>query len=68
MIKGYRELSLLEVERMNRAKEIEQNLLAWIAEMQEEKIVDQRWLALAKTDLQKGFMCLGRSIARPDGY
>ena len=29
---------------------------------------DQRWLAIAKTQLQQGFMALGRSIARPDGF
>ena len=27
--------------------------------------IDKRWLAIAKTDLQKGFMAATRSIAKP---
>jgi hypothetical protein len=30
--------------------------------------VDQRWLSIAQTDLQKGFMALVRSIARPTTF
>ena len=29
---------------------------------------DNRWLGIAQADLQKGFMALVRSIARPDGF
>lgn len=28
--------------------------------------IDPRWLAIAKTELQKGFMCLRRSIGESD--
>nr|WP_244116876.1 MULTISPECIES: hypothetical protein [Burkholderia cepacia complex] len=30
--------------------------------------IDQRWLAIAKTDLQKGFSALIRAIARPTTF
>lgn len=30
--------------------------------------IDKRWLAIAKTDLQRGFMSLRRSIARPKTF
>ena len=30
--------------------------------------VDQRWVAIAKTDLQKGFMALIRGIAKPETF
>ena len=30
--------------------------------------VDQRWVAIAKTDLQKGFMALIRSVAKPETF
>jgi hypothetical protein len=30
--------------------------------------IDKRWLAIAKTDLQKGFMALVRSIAKPTTF
>ena len=29
---------------------------------------DRRWLEIAQTDLQKGFMALTRSIAKPDFF
>ena len=30
--------------------------------------VDHRWLAIAKTDLQKGFMAAVRSVAKPETF
>lgn len=30
--------------------------------------IDYRWLAIGKTDLQKGFMSVIRSIARPETF
>ena len=30
--------------------------------------LDKRWLAIAKTDLQKGFMAATRSVAKPDFF
>lgn len=69
LISGYRELSYDEVQAMNEAKSHEQELLKFIESLPEFAISpDPRWLAIAKTDLQKGFMALGRAIARPDGY
>jgi hypothetical protein len=29
---------------------------------------DQRWVAIAKTDLQKGFMALVRAVAQPESF
>lgn len=63
-IKGYRELSQAEIDLMNQIKEAGNQLGELIAGL-ENKEVDKRWLAIAKTDLQKGFMALTRSIAKP---
>lgn len=30
--------------------------------------IDKRWLSIARTDLQKGFMALVRSIAKPETF
>lgn len=30
--------------------------------------IDGRWLAIGKTDLQKGFMALARSISKPEDF
>lgn len=72
LIKGYRELNADEINAMNAIKLTEQGLLFAIKGFEENNnpnvSPDPRWLAIAKTDLQKGFMALGRAIARPDGY
>lgn len=65
-IKGYRELDKAEISLMNEAKELEEKVMKFMERL--EFVADGRWLAIAKTDIQKGFMALGRSIARPEGY
>ena len=65
-ITGYRELEQHEIDDMNAAKKMEQEVMAFI-EGRRSTGADGRWLNIAKTDLQKGFMALGRAIARPDG-
>jgi hypothetical protein len=67
LIKGYRELTEDEVAGMNAVKKMEEVVLKAL-EQAEAVGADPRWIAIAKTDLQKGFMAAGRAIARPDGY
>lgn len=69
-IKGYRDLSESEIVRMNEAKELAAQVGSLIdaLSVSSDVRVDQRWLAIAKTDLQKGFMSLVRSIAQPTTF
>ncbi len=68
LIKGYRDLSQAEINSMNHVKDAA-NTVGYIIETLEELPgIDKRWLAIAKTDLQKGFMCLTRSIAKPESF
>ena len=70
-IKGYREISPDERDAVNEIKKMEEGILLVIdlleltppdgAAIQP----DRRWLAIARTDLEKGFMALNRSILRP---
>lgn len=63
---GYTEQSATKVELVNLHKQIEEQLLQVIDEYQEvPEQVDRRWLALAKTDLEKGFMSLNRAVFQP---
>jgi hypothetical protein len=64
-IKGYRDLSQAEIDLMNKIKEKAAEVGELIEELQQSPEIDKRWLAIARTDLQKGFMCATRSIARP---
>jgi len=68
-IKGYRELSQQEIDLMNeiKAKGEELNdLIRKLSSLGTE--IDQRWVAIGKTDLQIGVMALVRSIAQPESF
>lgn len=67
-IKGYRDLSQTEINQMNAIKDIAAKVGNIIDALQDDPDVDQRWLAIAKTDLQKGFMAAVRSVAKPDSF
>jgi hypothetical protein len=73
-IKGYRDLSAQEIALMNEAKELAEKVGELVTKLGTSDVVpttegiDQRWLAVAKTDLQKGFMSLIRSIAQPTTF
>lgn len=73
-ISGYRDLSDEEIALMNEAKELAEQVgelvrkLRVKSEEKRETQIDQRWVSIAQTDLQKGFMSLVRSIARPTTF
>lgn len=74
LIKGYRDLTEGEILEMNQAKEFAEEISVFIEHLENRNIaangyeIDKRWLAIAKTDLQKGFMSLVRSIAKPASF
>lgn len=67
-IKGYRQLDAGTVEQINAIKENANELGSLLDYFAGQPDVDQRWLAIARTDLQKGFMFLIRALARPEGF
>lgn len=81
-IKGYRELSQEEIDLMNEIKEMGPQLQALINKVNQVnsatddedfmELVNRsqamRWAAEAKTDLQKGLMCLTRAVAKPEFF
>lgn len=75
-IKGYRDLSQEEIDLMNEVKDWAKDIGNLLERLGDSKLssfsgrstVDQRWLAIAKTDLQKGFMSLVRSVAKPESF
>ena len=68
MIKGYRDLSQAEIDLMNKVKQKAEEVGILLEEMQANKDLDQRWVAIAKTDLQKGFMAAVRAVAQPTTF
>lgn len=67
-IKGYRELSQVEIDLMNEIKQHGAVLGELVERFKLLKEVDQRWVAIGETDLQTGLMALTRSVAKPDFF
>lgn len=72
-ITGYRQLSEVEAQQMNRCKALADAVGDLCEELAakakaDPTAVDARWIAIGKTDLQKGFMALVRSIAKPTSF
>lgn len=80
-ITGYRQLSEAEVALMNEGKALAEQCGAYIAKLRMysplnsdgEQVVpgstlDQRWISIGATDLQRGFMCVIRGIAQPTSF
>jgi hypothetical protein len=67
-IKGYRELNQTEIQAINRIKDLAEDVGFMIEQLEGTVGIDQRWLAIAKTDLQKGFMAFVRSVAQPSTF
>ena len=68
MISGYRDLTKLEISRMNAVKQLGEECRDMIHKMRDMKGLDQRWVSIAETHLQQGFMAAVRSIARPESF
>ena len=68
LIKGYRDLSQEEIDIMNAVKAVGEQVKTTIQSLDDMDSIDKRWLNIARTDLQKGFMALVRSIAKPEGF
>lgn len=67
-VTGYRHLNDREIEQLNRAKGLGNQIGEYIDELADDPNIDGRWLSIARTDLQKGIMSLVRSIAKPESF
>lgn len=67
-IKGYRDLSPEEIALMNEVKAKAAEVGALMDKLKATPGLDQRWVSIATTDLQKGFMFAVRGIAQPESF
>jgi hypothetical protein len=67
-IAGYRVLTQFEIDSINDVKHVAQVVDDVITSLEGIGETDKRWVAIAKTQLQQGFMAAVRSIARPTGF
>lgn len=64
-ISGYRDLTEEEIALMNEAKALEAKVGTFVKMIRMKAGLDQRWVSIGQADLEKGFMGIVRSIARP---
>ena len=64
-VKGYSPQSQDNVDLVNANKVIEERVLRQLDFVGEFSDIDQRWLAIARTHIEQGFMALNRSVFRP---
>jgi hypothetical protein len=72
LISGYRDLSQAEIDAMNRIKETAEQARV-LCEAIGNLIIygdgpDARWVSIARTHLQQGFMALTRAVAKPTTF
>ncbi len=83
-ITGYRQLSEEEAALMNDGKELAEKVGAYIERLRKYvpngfsrcelddlppgAALDQRWISIGATDIQKGFMAVMRGIAQPTTF
>lgn len=64
---GYKDLTEAQINMVNQTKSIENEVGKWIKQMLESNVeLDQRWMAIARTELQHGFGSLNRAVTQPD--
>lgn len=64
-VAGYQPQSPEKIDLVNANKETEERLLRSIEAATKSGLMDPRWAAIAKTDLEKAFMALNRAIFQP---
>lgn len=64
-IKGYRELNADEIALMNEIKTKGAELGELVEKLRGSPTLDQRWISIGATDLQRGLMSLTRGVAQP---
>lgn len=67
-INGYRELTQADIDAMNACKAKAEEVGLLLEAMRDMPGIDQRALAIAKTELQTGFMWAVRAVAQPETF
>lgn len=67
-VTGYRKLSTDEIALMNEVKAVAVQVGELHDKLAARPEIDRRWLAIGRTDLQKGFMSVVRAIAQPGTF
>ena len=64
-IAGYQDISADKLKAVNAIKEVEEAALRMIDALQASDETDKRWVAIARTQIQQGYMAAVRSVMQP---
>lgn len=64
-VSGYTAQSEANVALVNQNKRLEEQVLRQLDLMADNPEVDQRWLAIARTHIEQGFMACNRAVFKP---
>jgi hypothetical protein len=64
-VPGYKPQSDENVNLVKTFKEAEEKILRALDELSNLEAIDKRWLAIGRTDLEKAFMAINRSVFKP---
>ncbi len=63
---GYKPQTSNAVDTVNTNKKVEEKVLQLLDILADDPAVDKRWLAIGRTDIEKGFMAVNRAIFKPE--
>lgn len=64
-VAGYQAQSAENVDLVNANKLMEELVLRTLDDLQALAAVDKRWLAIARTQIEQGFMAMNRAVFKP---
>lgn len=65
-VAGYRAQSESNVALVNQAKRLEEQVLRHLDRLAENPETDKRWAAIARTNIEQGFMAANRAVFKPE--
>ncbi|GLK74669.1 hypothetical protein KHC23_08590 [Ancylobacter dichloromethanicus] len=65
-VAGYRPQSREATALVNAHKQAEERVLRALDKLAERSDVDKRWLAIGRTEIERGFMAINRAVFRPE--
>lgn len=64
-VAGYKPQSDAKVAQVNALKRDEERVLRKLDAMRDDAEIDQRWLAIGRTQMEQAFMAINRSVFKP---
>jgi hypothetical protein len=64
-VAGYQNQSQANVDLVNANKVLEEQVLRALDDLAANPAVDMRWLAIARTNIEQGFMAANRAVFKP---